>query len=297
MSAASLIVVGSYNLDVGITVARFPQPGETVLAGGTFRSHGGKGSNQAVQASRCGARVAMLAAVGDDAAGRDALALWAQESIDASPVVVRERVPTGTAYIAIDAGGENQIIVAPGANATLGVDDVRRAGGRIAASTLVLAQLEVPLEAVVESFRLARAAGVTTVLNAAPAVEALPQALLSLTDLLIVNETEAATLAGGPVGEGAAVASALERRTALGVVVTLGARGVLVKMAGAPAVHLDAPSVAVVDTTGAGDAFTGAFVARWIRDRDALGAARQGILAGGHACMSKGAVSSFGRFD
>ncbi|MGE0315186.1 MAG: ribokinase [Lautropia sp.] len=293
---ADLIVVGSYNLDVGIAVSRFPQPGETVLARDTFRSHGGKGSNQAVQASRCGARVAMLAAVGDDAAGAEARALWQGESIDASAVVAREGVATGAAFITIDDRGENQIVVAPGANATLSPDDVGRAGDLIGASRLVLAQLEVPHAAVAAAFRIARAAGATTVLNAAPAGDALPPALLALTDLLIVNETEAAALAAVPSADGSAAAAVLVQRVALGVIVTLGANGVRLRMAGGPTVHLDAAPVTVVDSTGAGDAFTGAFASAWVRDRDALGAARLGVAAGAHACTARGAVASFGRF-
>lgn len=299
-TSTDLVVVGSYNLDIGIDVARFPQPGETVLARGSFRSHGGKGSNQAVQASRCGARVGMLACVGDDAAGRGALALWRDESIDTSLVAVREGAATGAAYITIDAHAENQIVVAAGANALLSPDDIESARPAITASKGVLAQLEVSLDAIAAAFGIARHAGVTTVLNAAPASDGLPAALpvlLSLTDLLIVNETEAAQLSGKPVGDANTAAASLIERVALGVIVTLGAKGVHLKMKGESGVSLSAPIVRAIDTTGAGDAFTGAFVARWIRDGDALDAARHGIIAGAHACTSKGAVPSFGRFD
>ena len=278
-----LVVVGSYNLDIGIRLARFPSPGETLFASGLTRGHGGKGSNQAVQAARHGARVAMLAAIGDDPAGEDAIRLWSGESIDTSGVAVRKGLPTGTAFISVDAGGENQIVVVSGANASLTAADVDAARDLIGGARVVLAQLEVPPEAIIASFRIGRAAGATTMLNAAPAIADLPPALLALTDFLIVNESEAEQIGAN-----------LQGKVALGVVTTLGARGARLASSDGAAIDLAAPSVRVVDTTGAGDAFVGAFAACWIRSADALQATRAGIAAGSKACGTPGALAARG---
>ena len=189
-------MIGSYCQDVGLQVKRFPAPGETVLGVGYLESHGGKGSNQAINARRAGAKVAFVGAVGDDAAGRDALNLWRSEGIDIRHTVVRPGSPTGKAFIVITASGENNIVVSSGANETLLPQDVAAARSCIAGASLVLAQLEVSAASVAEAFLLGRRAGAVTVLNAAPAAGAVPDAVWTKTDFLIVNETEARQLTG-----------------------------------------------------------------------------------------------------
>ena len=181
-------MIGSYCHDVGLQVKRFPAPGETVLGVGYLESHGGKGSNQAINARRAGAKVAFVGAVGDDAAGRDALNLWRSEGIDIRHTVVRPGSPTGKAFIVITASGENNIVVSSGANETLLPQDVAAARSCIAGASLVLAQLEVSAASVAEAFLLGRRAGAVTVLNAAPAAGAVPDAVWTKTDFLIVNE-------------------------------------------------------------------------------------------------------------
>jgi ribokinase len=246
-------VVGSVNVDLVVTAATLPRPGETV-AGGTFERHGGgKSANQAVAAARLGARVWMVGAVGDDDLGEEAVAALRAEGIDVSAV---ERLPgsaTGVALIVVDEAGENQIAVASGANAELGADAVeavlRGADGGVA-----LLGFEVPDAPVLAGARAARAAGLAVVVNPAPARE-LPAALLELSPLLTPNLDEARALAGEDDGE--AAARTLAARTGAPVVVTLGAEGALV-VDGESVARLPAPRVEVVDTTGAGDAFNGA---------------------------------------
>lgn len=286
-----VLVIGSYNRDTVLRVARFPQPGETLAAAGIDRFHGGKGSNQAIAAARAGAQVAIVAALGRDAAGEAALALWAEEGIDATAVARHADLPTGEALILVDARGENQIVIVAGANAALAATEAATATRRDTA--LVVAQLETPAEATEAGFRVARAAGATTLLNAAPACP-IPAVLLEATDILVVNETEAALLLGhdGTPGE---LAAALAPRTGRGVVLTAGAEGAFWVGRGGAADHAPAPVVEVVDSTGAGDAFIGAFAAALAGGMDPQAALRHGVVAGALACQQAGAVPSLPR--
>jgi ribokinase len=241
----SVVVVGSANIDLVSRVERIPAPGETVLSTGFATHPGGKGNNQATAAARAGAATTFVGAFGDDEHGAR---LRASLTADGVRLLVRScPEPTGTALIAVSAAGENSIAVNPGANATLTdlTDDERTA---IAAADIVLLQLEIPLDTVLDA---ARAASGTVVLNAAPARE-LPGELLDAVDLLVVNEHEAALLGGGDRLLAAVPA----------VVVTLGADGALVHVRGADALRVPGIPVDAVDTTGAGDTFCGALVAR-----------------------------------
>lgn len=286
-----IVVVGSYNQDTVLRVPRFPQPGETLAASRLDRFHGGKGSNQAVAAARSGARVAMVAAVGADVAGDAALALWREEGIAADGVARMPGLPTGEALILVEDGGENEIVIVAGANAAVAPDQA--AAAVKAGAALVLAQLETPLAATEAAFRAARAAGATTLLNAAPA-RALPAGLLDLTDILAVNETEAAMLAGqdAPADQVAALLSERHRR---GVVLTAGAAGAYWAGRAGSVVHVPAPRVTVVDSTGAGDAFLGAFAAALVGGAGDQAALRRGVAAGALACGQEGAVPSLPR--
>src|ERR1700757_4224519 len=160
MTTPRIVVVGSYNRDIVLSVAHLPAPGETCLSLGRLESPGGKGSNQAIQAARCGAQVAMIAAVGADGAGEEALRIWREAGVDASGVSRLPDAGTGMAMILVDQAGENSIVVDSGANARLALDHVRQAARLIDGAGLVLAQLETPLDATLEAFSLARAAGV-----------------------------------------------------------------------------------------------------------------------------------------
>lgn len=282
-------MIGSYCHDVGLQVKRFPAPGETVLGVGYLESHGGKGSNQAINARRAGAKVAFVGAVGDDAAGRDALNLWRSEGIDIRHTVVRPGSPTGKAFIVITASGENNIVVTSGANETLLPQDVAAARSCIAGASLVLAQLEVSAASVAEAFLLGRRAGAVTVLNAAPAAGAVPDAVWTKTDFLIVNETEARQLTGNITEDNQKLCLLLRSQVRLGAVITLGAMGAIGIAADGEIVTVASPSIAVVDTTGAGDAFVGAFCSGWLRTLDLRASLQLGTAAGSLACTFRGA--------
>ncbi|MFJ6994953.1 ribokinase [Streptomyces sp. NPDC003090] len=249
---ARITVLGSTNMDLVAYVPRAPRLGETVT-GREFRTvPGGKGANQAVAAARAGARVSMIGAVGSDDFGtrlRDALD---ESGVDTS-LLRTAGGPSGTAHIVVDDEGANAIVVVPGANASVtGITPHDEA--RIAASDALLLQLELPLDAVRAGAQAARRHGVRTVLTPAPA-QPLPRDLLALVDLLVPNEHEAATLAG--VADPRAAAEELLRDVPE-VVVTLGAAGCLYVARGADPVTVPARRVRAVDTTAAGDTFTGA---------------------------------------
>jgi ribokinase len=291
MTPAQIVVVGSYNRDVSLKVQRLPAPGETCLGLGRLESAGGKGSNQAIQAARCGARTAMLAAIGQDAAGDEALACWAGFGVETGAVARLADVGTGMAVIVVDAAGENAIVVDPAANARLSPAHVDAAAGLIGAARMVVAQLETPVASVMRAFEIARAAGVATLLNAAPAPEAIEPALLALTDILVVNQIEGKALSGHD--HPSAIGESLLQRVGKAVVVTLGGQGAMLFEHHRPPHHQGAIAVEVVDTTGAGDAFTGAFAARWARTGDAALSLAWGVAAGALACTARGAALSY----
>jgi ribokinase len=282
--AGNVYVVGSVNVDLVVTAATLPRPGETV-AGGTFERHGGgKSANQAVAAARLGAHVRMVGAVGDDDLGEEAVAALRDEGVDVSAVARLEGSATGVALIVVDRAGENQIAVASGANAELGSDAVE-ATLRGADGGVVLLGFEVPDAPVVAGARAARAAGLQVLVNPAPA-RTLPPALLEHSPLLTPNLDEARALAGEQDPE--AAGRALAARTGAPVVITLGADGALV-VDGDAVERLPAPRVEVVDTTGAGDAFNGALACELARGAALPDAVRAAIAV---AAASTGAAGA-----
>jgi len=272
-----VVVIGSLNMDLVVRVPRMPSAGETLTGDGFETAPGGKGANQAVAAARLGAPVVMVGCVGRDAHGHELLEGLAADGIGARHVETRADAPTGVAVIVVEADGQNRIVLAPGANARLDVEAVERAGATIAAASLIVMQLEVPLASVVAAARHARAAGVPVLLNPAPA-QPLPDALWPAIDLLVVNESEASQLSGAPVVDAATAlvaAGALRARGPRVVIVTLGALGVAwLDEQGACA--LPAHAVPAVDTTAAGDTFIGALAVA-LRERRAL---REAIALG-----------------
>ncbi|WP_250404988.1 ribokinase [Streptomyces cellostaticus] len=286
-----LLVVGSANADLVIGVERRPAAGETVLGGDLAVHPGGKGGNQAVAAARLGARTALLARVGDDAHGRLLLEAQRADGVDTAGVLVGGG-PTGVALITVDPSGDNSIVVSPGANARLTPADVRAAAGLLRASRVVSAQLEIPLETVVEVVRNL-ADGSRFVLNPSPPRE-LPAEVLAACDPLIVNEHEARVLLGadGTSGEPDRWAPRLLARGPRSVVVTLGAAGALVcdssGLTRVPPVRVDA-----VDTTGAGDAFTAALAWKLGSGAALPAAAAYAALVGAAAVTRRGAQESY----
>ena len=279
-----ILVIGSYNRDTVLKLARFPEAGETLIALGMAYFHGGKGSNQAIAAARAGSEVSLIAAIGDDAAGEAARVLWAGEGIDATAVQQME-APTGTAIILLDATGENQIIIIPGANAGL-----FQPTGFVAPSgiSVALAQLETPQAASAALFRTLPEA--RRILNVAPATPILPE-LLAATDMLVLNETEAAILAQQQA-EPAALALTLAAETMREVIVTAGAAGAFWARPDGVVIDATPPRIKVVDTTGAGDAFLGAFAAFTAAGFTPEKTLRLAVSAGALACTQQGAVPS-----
>jgi ribokinase len=289
-----VVVVGSVNADLVVSVRALPAPGETVT-GGTFARHGGgKGANQAVAAARMGAAVALVAAVGEDDLGAEALRELEDEGVDVTGVARLADVPTGVALITVDAQGENSIAVASGANAALAGPRAESvladllAGGE---PGVVLLGHEVPDGAVLAGARAARAAGWTAVLNPAPA-RALPDELVALGPLLTPNRDEACALAGRPDPE--AAAEALAGRTHAPVLVTLGGAGALL-VHGERRARIPAPRVDVVDTTGAGDTVNGALAAELAAGRPLEEAARVAIAAAARSTQRPGARAGMPR--
>jgi ribokinase len=277
-TAGRVCVVGSANVDLVVAVTRLPEPGETVL-GDRYREYpGGKGFNQAVAGRRAGAETTLCACVGDDDAGRFLRATMGAAGIDGGHVAEIAGAATGRALIAATAE-QNMIIVAPGANARLTTEAAIQSARD---AQVVLAQLEVPIRVVTETFRMARQRGAVTILNPAPAAR-LPQELLGLCDFVIPHEHEARTLGG---------AGALLAAGAGQIIVTQGARGSVRSSRDHPDRTVPAFAVDVVDTTGAGDAFCGAFAAAIARGTDEHAAMRFASAAGSLATTRAGAVPS-----
>lgn len=264
-ASADVVCIASWNVDLVSHIPRPPARGETLLASGFDMGPGGKGSNASIACARQGARVALVARIGDDDFGRMGLALWAGEGIDAQHVRIAPGERSGVAQILIYPDGDNSIAVAPGASAGLDARQVESAAAAIAAARVVVASCEVPLEATLAAFRLARAHGVCTLLNPAPA-SPLPDELLALTDVLTPNETELLALAGPAHATADEAAADLLRRGVGAVIATLGSAGCRLWRAGGaghavPGWRMEA----VVDTVGAGDTFTGSLAAALAR--------------------------------
>ncbi|MEU1412965.1 ribokinase [Streptomyces sp. NPDC005731] len=285
-----LLVVGSANADLVIRVERRPAAGETVLGSDLVVHPGGKGANQAVAAARLGARTALLARVGDDGHGRLLLQSQRAAGVDTAGVLVGG-APTGVALITVDPSGDNSIVVSPGANARLAPKDVRAATGLLHGSRVVSAQLEIPLETVVEVVR-SLPSGTRFVLNPSPP-RPLPAEVLAACDPLIVNEHEARVIAGGELdGSPEDWAAALLALGPRSVVVTLGAQGALVAT-GEAMTRIKSMAVDAVDTTGAGDAFTAALAWRLGAGSALPEAAAYAARVGAAAVTRPGAQESF----
>jgi len=286
-----IVVVGSVNTDMVVRGDRIPAPGETVSGGTFLRADGGKGANQAVAAARLGARVTLVACVGNDELGRAAIEGLRAEGVDVDLVTRDPDRATGVALIMVDGGGENAISVAPGANSALSVDAVERARDVIASADVVLAQLEVPMEAVLRAVQIAADAGVCVVLNPAPA-RPLPEEVYRRITLLTPNRGEAALLAG--VTQPDAAAGRLLELGAASVVVTLGPAGALLCDASG---LRTVPGFAVeaVDSTAAGDAFNGALAVASAQGLPLDEAVRRACAAGALAATVPGARPSLPR--
>ena len=285
----ALLVLGSANRDYTVLVERQPAPGETVLGGSLNVATGGKGANQAAAAARAGAKPIFIGAVGTDSVGGDILADLGSRGVDVT-LVSRSSEPSGVALITVSADGENSIVVAPGANATLeATATAALVAAHVDKGSVLLCQLEISAEVVSAAASEIEKAGGRFVLNLSPSRYVSPK-LLGLADPLVLNENEAADLASSAI-DGPADALTVAKRllgTSRSVVITLGADGAIVADSTGVA-HAAAVRVPVVDTTGAGDAFAGALAAGLSAGDDLATSVNAGIAAGAAAVQHLGA--------
>ncbi len=289
-----VVILGVFVADTAYRAERQPRLGETILGRSFKLGPGGKGSNQAVAAGRLGAEVSFITRLGRDTFAEMALAAWRDAGVVPAVIETPESY-TGAAYIFVDeATGDNAIIVAPGAAALLGPADIDRHAGLIRGAGVFVTQLEQPVEAARRALEIARAAGVATVLNPAPAAP-LEDALFALCDYVTPNESEAEALTGLPVTsveEARAAAARLVSRGAGAAVITLGEKGALYHASDGsdlvPAYHVGP----VVETTGAGDAFNGGFAVGLARGMPPLEAVRFGCAVAGISVTRPGTAPS-----
>jgi ribokinase len=261
LSNPSIVVIGSSNTDMVIKTTKLPQPGETILGGNFFMNAGGKGANQAVAAAKLGGAVTLFTKIGNDVFGEQAIALFRKEGIETSFILTDEKYPSGVALITVDEKGENCIVVAPGANNALSATDLRQQKAIIEKASVILVQLEIPLETVEYVASIAANAKIKMVLNPAPACQ-LSDELLGRINIITPNEKEAEMLTGIKITDKKSVETAaitLHKKGIETVIITLGAKGALLLHENVFST-VNAPVAEAIDTTGAGDVFNGALV-------------------------------------
>jgi ribokinase len=289
----SIVVVGSSNTDMIIRVARIPRPGETLLGGEFFKAAGGKGANQAVGAARAGGKVTLIARVGKDIFGDQAIAGLRRDGIDVSCVFRDPAAASGVALIFVAKDGENSIAVAGGANAKLSRADVKKADKVIRTAAMLVVQLETPLATVQTAAEVAVKAGVPVILNPAPA-RPLPNSLLKLISILTPNETEAELLTGIKVTDETAAAKASARLRSRGVrtvILTLGSRGAFLADVNGQQL-VPGFKVKAVDTTAAGDIFNGTLAVALAERKSLVEAVRFANAAAALSVTQRGAQPS-----
>jgi len=267
----SIAIIGSINLDIVASVKEFPQPGETITNAVVHRFPGGKGANQALAAHRLGASVFMVGRVGDDPLADEALHTLREEGVDLSYCRALKDTSTGLAMIVVTEAGENQIVVAPGANAVFDAEHLV-----VPETDAIIAQLEVPIETILKA---ARSSNSFFCLNAAPA-KPVPHELLEQVDLLVVNEIEAETL-----GKELDIYAGL-------LAITYGGEGAVLSRGGQQVARARPPKVDVVDTTGAGDAFTAALTVAMVSGMEPQDALERACVVGALTTTKMGAQSS-----
>lgn len=280
-------------MDLVVKSSRIPAIGETILGGDFVMVPGGKGANQAVAAAKLGAEVCFIARLGDDIFAQQSLSNFKKEAIDTKYVSQTKEASSGVALITVDHSGNNVIVVAPGANQMLSPDDVKRAESDIVSSGVLVAQLEIPLETVEFSAQLASKNGVLFILDPAPAQKLSPE-LLKMVDILTPNETEAQILTDIKVADEESACTAAKKLLKLGVksvILTMGAKGCLI--AGSDRVEfVSALKVDVVDTTAAGDAFTGSLAVGLAQGKKLYNAALYANYVAALSVTKMGAQSS-----
>ncbi len=292
-SVPTIAVVGSYVTDLMCRTPKMPIPGETVFAGPFKMGPGGKGSNQAVAARRAGADVALLTKLGRDALGEFALKSIADEGIHTDFIRFDDKLATGAALIIVDSSGQNMIAVSTEACENLSAQEVKAAEARIARSDVLLTQFEGSLEAIAEAIKIARQAGVRIVLNPAPARQ-VDLSLLQGTYVVTPNETEAESLSGVKVVDKASALEAARKIHAMGpenVIITMGEAGALVYDGDTPTM-IPSVRVQVIDTTGAGDAFSGGLATAIAEGRSILEAVKFAVCTAALSVTKVGTAPS-----
>lgn len=295
MTRADVVVLGIFVADLAFRAPRLPVMGETILGHGFAMGPGGKGSNQVIAAARAGGRAAMVTRIGRDAFGEIAVKAWGADGVDTASVVFDEEAPTGAAFIFVSTEtGNNAIIVESGAAGKIGPADVAAARDLIASAKVFVTQFEQPIPAAMEGLRIAKAAGVTTILNPAPALP-VDDAIFPLCDYVTPNETEAATLTGiavETVEDARRAAADLVRRGARNALITLGEKGALLHGADGDVLVPAMRVPKVVDTTGAGDAFNAGFAVALAEGKAPAEAVRFGCALAGLSVQKPGTAPS-----
>ena len=288
-----VVVLGSYNTDLTIKAQRIPRAGETIIGGVFSEGGGGKGANQAVAAARAGANVSFIGKVGNDTLGDSGIRRLTDEKINTSFVFRDSTASTGVAFIVVDKQGENCIVVASGANANLTPFDVESAISEISTASVLLVQLESPLDTIRAAIKKARKSGAIVILNPAPA-QPLSKEMLRYVDIITPNEVEAEMLTGVKVTDEESMRASAEEFFLMGiknVIITLGSKGVFTAFQNAME-FLPSHKVDVVDTTGAGDVFSGSLAAFVSEGMPIYDAAKMAIAAAALSVTKIGALDS-----
>jgi len=289
--AAKIVVVGSANTDMVVRVDEIPHLGETVIGGEFIRAQGGKGANQAVAAARLGAEVTFVTCLGRDEFGLSSATAYQVEGINTQFIKWDDAIPSGVALIMVNRSGENIIAVAPGANSRLTSFDIYKAEASFRNASVVLLQLEIPLESVITAIELAKKYQAKVILNPAPAMP-LPDKIMRSVDVLTPNEHELGILAGTDLGKDLSRGRDYANRAGIkSLIVTIGAEGALV-FTEHTACHVPGFQVNVIDTVAAGDAFNGALAVALSKGDSLLDSVRYANAVGGISVTRVGAQPS-----
>lgn len=293
MNSKNIVVVGSCNTDMVVKSHRLPVPGETVLGGAFMINPGGKGANQAVAVARLGGKVTFISKTGNDLFGKQSIEMYDEEKINTNYIFSDPTLPSGVALIMVDTNGENCIVVASGANASLSPQDIDKAKQVIESADILLMQLEIPMETVEYAADLAHKKGIKVILNPAPAAF-LSNKLLECLYAIVPNETEAEMLSGIKVSDWESARQAADIIAAKGVdivVITLGSKGALIKE-GDTYNNIEAEKIDAIDTTAAGDTFCGALSVGVSEGMSIVEAVRMANRAAGITITREGAQAA-----
>jgi ribokinase len=295
MEKPNICVVGACNLDLISYVPRLPSMGETLHGNRFHMGFGGKGANQAIMAAKLGGEVTMVTKLGQDVFGENTLKNFNAWGVNTRHVHFTDQAFTGVAPIAVDTEGNNSIIIVTGANNLLTVEEIEAARPALAASSILVCQLEIPLDISLAALRIAREEGVKTIFNPAPARSEIPQEFYQLSDIFCPNETETELLTDMSVQsleEAENAAKVLMERGAATVILTLGERGSLL-VTDATTEHIPVAPVTALDTTGAGDAFVGSLAFFLASGKSLSAAIKRANRIAAVSVQSSGTQSSF----